>query len=608
HLAGQLSDDRVLSLSGTLVIDAQGTGPHRCRIFGSKPTRLGAVSCNGQPAVTVEAGGALDLLMPGPGRHQVTLSWGIDLSGDEQRRRAVLPLPYAGAVALTIDAATAGSFTGGLLVADPAQMGRWRLTGGGSVQVPLTWEPGRVGTDVATVFGVEQVVQAEIIDGPAPLRWVARLISRRGLMPERLEVILPTGWRLTQAASAGVLSIAEQPDGHVRLTLAPGTVDLACDGLRAVGAPLALPQVMGAAYQGGVVMVRGGVPFDLMAPISWRRLEDVEGLRRYAVPAPGLAVVPLTADSRWGMDVRSSTSVEMTDGRRPWTMVQTIDLVDQGGDLGDIGVQLPAGWSLTTVNADQPLRIRQLAGGGEVADLPAGSALTLVPQAVHVRVLRLTLTLTRLASGADTAGGALLPVLVTGGRRASHRLSLLSTAPIDTRITAGIPWRMDAGDTPALPAGALRAELLATGEPTPVQVAVSRLVPEVGAEAVLYLAPGLRDDHWCRVDLRLSVRSGEIETLRLDAPLLNDERMQILSEAVTRDIDAKVLRLRARVPLTGDHLLRVEGALDPTKLGTLARLTLTVGDDVVVPVRQVVVVQAPPQADLVLNAGPGALS
>ncbi|HEX3132204.1 MAG TPA: hypothetical protein VHX44_01325, partial [Planctomycetota bacterium] len=188
------------------------------------------------------------------------------------------------------------------------------------------------------------------------------------------------------------------------------------------------------------------------------------------------------------------------------------------------------------------------------------------------------------------------------------RLSLLSTAPIDTRITAGIPWRMDAGDTPALPAGALRAELLATGEPTPVQVAVSRLVPEVGAEAVLYLAPGLRDDHWCRVDLRLSVRSGEIETLRLDAPLLNDERIQILSEAVTRDIDAKVLRLRARVPLTGDHLLRVEGALDPTKFGTLARLTLTVGDDVVVPVRQVVVVQAPPQADLVLNAGPGALS
>ena len=147
----------------------------------------------------------------------------------------------------------------------------------------------------------------------------------------------------------------------------------------------------------------------------------------------------------------------------------------------------------------------------------------------------------------------------------------------------------------ALPVGALRADLLATGAPTPVQVTVSRLVPEVGAEAVLYLAPGLRDDHWCRIDLRLSVRSGEVEMLRLVAPLLNDARVQVLSPAVTREVDAPDLRLRARVPLIGDHLLRIEGALDPAKLGNLSRLTLTLGDDLVVPVRQVVVVQAPLQ-------------
>jgi hypothetical protein len=619
HLSGTLADDRVLTLSGTLVIDAQGSGPHRCRIFGTKPTRLSAISCNGQPAVTVEAGNALDLLMPGPGRHQVTLSWGIDLAGDDQKRQAILPLPYAGAVALTIDAATAGSFTNGHLVADPAQAGRWRLTGGASVHVPLIWEPGRVGSDAQAVFGVEQMVQAAIIDGPASLRWVARLINRRGLMPERLEVILPSGWRLTQAASPGVLAIAEQPDGHVRLTLAPGTSEVACDGLRAADAPLALPQIVGAAYQGGVLMIGGGVPFDLQAPPSWRRLDDVDGWWRFAVPAPGLAVSPLTAENRWGMDVQSSASIELTDGRRPWTMVQSIALADRGGDLGEIALQLPAGWSLTAIAADQPVRIRQLAGGGEVADLPAGSALTLVPQAVRVRALKMTLTLSRSVNVAEavaatvaTNSATVLPVLVTGGRRASHRLSLLSTAPIETRITAGVPWRMASGDVTTtgknLPVGALRADLLATGAPTPVQVTVSRLVPEVGAEAVLYLAPGLRDDHWCRIDLRLSVRSGEVEILRLVAPLLNDARVQVLSPAVTREVEAQDLRLRARVPLIGDHLLRIEGALDPAKLGNLSRLTLTLGDDLVVPVRQVVVVQAPPQADLVLSAGPGALT
>ncbi len=607
HLSGSLIDDRILTVHGTLVIDAHGKGPQRCRIFAVKPTRLGAITCNGQPAVTV-GGNTLDLLMPGPGRHQVTLSWGIDLTGDDQRRAAILPLPYAGAVALTIDAATAGSFTNGHLVADPAQAGRWRLTGGAAVHVPLIWEPGRVSSDAQSVFGVEQVVQAAIIDGPASLRWVARLINRRGLMPERLEVILPSGWRLTQAASPGVLSITEQADGHVRLTLAPGTSEVACDGLRAAGAPLALPQVVGAAYQGGVLMIGGGVPFDLQAPPSWRRLEDVDGWWRFAVPAPGLAVTPLTADNRWGMDVQSSASIELTDGRRPWIMVQSITLADRGGDLGEIALQLPAGWSLTAISADQSLRIRQLAGGGEVADLPAGSALTLVPQAVRLRALSVSLTLTR-AADASSASATVLPVLVTGGRRASHRLSLLSTAPIETRITAGAPWRMAGGEVAGkeLPLGALRADLLATGAPTPVQVTVSRLVPEVGAEAVLYLAPGLRDDHWCRIDLRLSVRSGEVELIRLAAPLLNDARVQVLSPGVTREVEAQDLRLRARVPLIGDHLLRIEGALDPAKLGSLTRLALTLGDDLVVPLRQVVVVQAPPQADLVLSAGPGSL-
>ena len=102
HVSGTLDDDRILSLTGTLVIDAHGTGPQRCRLFALRPPRLGAITCNGQPAVIVSgsataektakdkvAAPTLDLLLPGPGRHQVTLSWGIDLAGDDQRRHGV---------------------------------------------------------------------------------------------------------------------------------------------------------------------------------------------------------------------------------------------------------------------------------------------------------------------------------------------------------------------------------------------------------------------------------------------------------------------------------------------------------------------------------------
>jgi hypothetical protein len=609
HITGTLGGDRVLALQGSLVVNSHGPGPHRCQLFARRPSRIGEVMCDGQPAVVLNAGDGMDVLVPGDGVHQVTASWGIDLVGKDRDRKGDLPMPLAGAVTLTIDAATAGSFSGDALVADPAAPGRWRLVRGASAQVDVVWEPGRIGTDTSAVFGVEQIVQAEVLNGPSSFRWVARIIARRGAVPEQLEVVLPPGWRLTESASAGVLSLSELADGHVRLRLAPGTTEISCDGLRDFSAAVALPQIIGAAYQGGVVNLVGPSGFDVSAPSEWRRLEDglskTQPGRHYAVPAPGIGAVPQLGEARWGVDVRSSASVALTHTGDPWRMIQTIELAEHGPRLGDIDLQLPAGWRLETINADKPMWLRQLSGGGEVSELPPGSVITVVSQAVGVRAMTLTLSLSRV----DQANEQLLPVQVRGSRRSSHRLSLLSAQAIDAQITAVAPWRMDALGGPSLPTGVLRAELFATGELAPVRVVTRRLDPEVGVEAVLYLAPGLRDDHWARLDLRLHVRSGEVDVLRLDVPLLRDGRLQIISPTLRLDEEATTLRLRAGFPLIGEHLLRLEGALDPTKFGQLVRLGLRIGDPAVeVPVRQVVVIQAPPSADLVLQAGAGVMS
>ena len=629
QITGTLSDDRVLALHGSLVVNSHGLGPHRCQLFARRPSRIGEVMCDGQPAVVVNAGDGMDVLVPGDGTHQVTVSWGIDLAGKERDRKGPLPMPLAGAVTLTIDAATAGSFSGDTLVADPAAAGRWRLVRGASAQVDVVWEPGRLGVDTSAVFGVEQVVQAEVLNGPSSLRWVARIVARRGAVPEQLEVVLPAGWRLTESTSAGVLSLSEQADGHVRLRLAPGTTEISCDGLRALSAAVALPHIIGAAYQGGVVSLVSPLAFDISAPPEWRRLDDgvskVQRERRYAVPAPALGAVPQPGDARWGIDVRSSASVALTHPGAhtgdPWRMVQTIELAEHGPRLGDIDLQLPAGWRLESITADKPMWLRQLSGGGEVSELPPGSVVTVVSQTVGVRAMTLTLSLSRV----DQANDQLLPVHVRGSRRSSHRLSLLSAQAIDTQITAAAAWRMGALggqnsgqnngpiNTPNSESnqssGILRAELFATGELAPVRVLTRRLDPEVGVEAVLYLAPGLHDDHWARLDMRLNVRSGEVEVVRLDVPMLRDGRLQIISPTLRLDEEATTLRLRAGFPLIGEHLLRLEGALDPTKIGQLVRLGLRIGESAVeVPVRQVVVIQAPPSADLVLQAGPGALS
>ena len=611
RITGTLTDDSVVLVQGILVVDAQGAGPHLCRLFDQKPMRLGAILCNEQPAVLVANDKALDILIPGKGTHYVSMSWGIDLVGNDQRRKANLPLPLAGAVALSLDAKSAGSFTGDVFVADLTQAGRWRLVRGVSAQVPLMWEPGRLGQDASAIFGVDQVVQASVVAGPSPLRCAVRLVSRRGQMPERVEVKLPPGWRLTQPASPGVVGISEQSDSQVRINLAPGTSEFACDGVRAVGATVALPTIIGAVYQGGSVMLKSDQSFDVHAPMTWRRLDNDDGWRRYAVAGPGDGVIPEIGQARWGIDARSSASVVLTDGQQPWHMAQTITLSDNGSQVGDVDLQVPLGWRVLSVNSDQPVIIRQLAGGGDVAELPPGTTLSIVPRAVGVRSLSLSLSLERVDANVDHV----VPVVVRGHRRSSHRLTVLSTEPIESQIIPQAPWRMGSSEQHAYTNGALRAELFATGELVPLRIVTKRLQPDVGMEAVVYLAPGLDDQHWGRVDLRLRVRAGELNDLSITGPIIGDDRVQVLSETMSLERSVinppntksiNTLTLRARVPLVGDHLVRLEGALSADQLGTLSRLIVRVGEQNI-SVRQVIVVQAPPQADLVLNSGAGAL-
>ena len=273
-------------------------------------------------------------------------------------------------------------------------------------------------------YASDKKFQAEVLNGPSSFRWVARMVARRGAVPEQLEMVLPPGWRLTESASAGVLSLSELVDNHVRLRLAPGTTEISCDGLREFSAAVALPHIIGAAYQGGVVNLVGPSGFDISAPPEWRRLEDglskTQPGRHYAVPAPGIGAVPQLGEARWGVDVRSSASVALTHiGTHtgdPWRMIQTIELAEHGPRLGDIDLQLPAGWRLEAINADKPMWLRQLSGGGEVSELPPGSVITVVSQAVGVRAMTLTLSLSRV----DQANEQLLPVHVGGSRRSNQ--------------------------------------------------------------------------------------------------------------------------------------------------------------------------------------------
>jgi hypothetical protein len=653
-VAAVLHHDELLDCRGDLIA-VTAASPARIQLFAARPGELGAVTVDGAPGLVVQdAGGGVDVLIATTGRHALAVTWSQRLAGADptaagdaagRLRGGELALPVAAALQLSVTADTPGEFISDSLAAapgngDPGAAPRWISVAPAQPVLHLAWRPGAAADAAVTVFAAEQALAVVEQDGAKPFRWTARLDLRRGALANDLALTLPAGWTAT-VPGPGVIAITDVPGhpGSVVLRLDPAARTISLAGFAAHDAAIALPDITGAAWQPGVVTVAADTPQDCTPPPTWRAVADdsmpanghspaSQAWRRtFAAPGPdaGMTVIPLDP----GVLTTCRSAAALGLGPERWRLDQILH-IRPGSTVFSVPLRLPAGWRLVAMSSDFATTVPD---PGEVAP---GALITLpVPAGVgRGSDLAISAAFEREAPPATAAAEAveLVEYAAAGPVANSRRIIVTAAEPIAAEVHAQGQWHlvdapdggmgaMDAAPVAAVPGGDVVGELFATGDPTPLLVAAHAKPAAGEAEAVVYVAPAAAAT-WCRIDLRLVVRDGELGDLAVDAPLVRDADLQVHAEGfslvpATANAPATpgVLRLHAPARWRGERLLRIEGRLDPAAGACVPRIAVHALADAgsadpptELPLRTVAAAQAPAGPDLKWTPAPGALA
>ncbi len=624
RLTGMLRDDRRLVLCAELDVVAAAVEVSRCRLFARLPAALGSATLAGGPALTiVRDDGGLDLLLPGPGRHRAVVTWTVDLvDAADGSRVGSVPVPLAAGLAVTLESATVGELLGTGLTARTDQ--RWTLNAAIGRELVVAWHPGRQGGDEVAVWGLEQTVQValpDVLTAPRGWRWNISPTVLRGRLPSLLTVHLPTGWIIT-STGGGVLEVVPGATS-VRLRIDPAANRLELDGMAEATAALALPEVEGALWQGGRLVLNNAQRVDWQLPARWQLLPapaasassaaeqvaspalDPSGLRVFAVPGPdaGLRLVPITTVE----GLSSSITTTVAIGAERWRMEAQLVVQAGGDDCFSLPIRLPAGWRALSASCSVAARIAGADAGGALSDTPADGVLRIdLPQGLKpAGTVTIVVVLER-----DAVSGpqACTPPVLLGAERLSHRLVIASAPSLDLQI-AGSGWQQTpAAVVPASPAArALRTILETVGEAPPLTLIATAKPVVCDAEAVAWLLPLTGQQEaavWCRLDLRLTVSDGELDTLAVTLPLVPDT-VQLTDPTLVLVHEGGRTLLRASRPWRGERLVRIEGRLAASagpRIG-FPQIDVARVDGQVVPTVLFVALQAPEQLDLRLEPG-----
>jgi hypothetical protein len=610
RIAGRIEDDRRLRLHADLEVEAAAPGAAICRLFARAPDAIGLIILDDAPALQVRrADGGIDLLVPGPGRHRVGVTWTAELAdGADGARGGTLPLPLAAGLAAVIGAERDGDLLGEGLVARDGR--NWTLVTTGACDLALTWHPGRHGGETAAAWGLQQTVVMTLPDGagaPRPWRWTATPTVLRGQLPADLVLHLPAGWTATTPGS-GVREPSQAADGTLHLRVDPGASELVIDGVAAAGAAIALPAVDGAIWQGGRVVLTNAIRVDWVLPPRWRRVAtDTADWRAFAVPGPDAGLTLAAVAPASGLEAEVSTTVAL--GPERWRMDAEITVPSGAEPLFALPIRLPGGWRAVAGSCSLPARIAGADADGAFSETPADGVLRIaLPQGLSAGcvVIRLALEREPAIGPVDVA-----PPLVLAAHQGRHRLVVAAAPSHDVQVTAAGWRRDDAAQVPDSAGGrTVRAVLVAAGEAPALQLNATAKRAGCDAEAMVWLLPldgALETAVWCRIDLRLTVSDGELDAVAVELPLAAGSE-RLADPALTLVQEGARTLLRASRPWRGERLVRIEGRLaggNGRRVG-FPRLAIARDDGAAVPTILHVALQAPERLDLRLEPGPAA--
>ncbi len=503
-------------------------------LFAIRPQQFQAITVADRPGLLV--GDAV--LLPGSGRWPLRLSWSQPAPPDADAGWSLsLPLPLAAALDVVVTAPPDWEISGPGLVADGP--GRWRLT---STTHQLVGELRPAGSR-ARAWGASQSLVVRMPEAGAGGTFTWAMGDHDGALPDPLHLRLPPGFTATVGGEP-------QPDGSVLLHPARGRLP-AVEGIVAAGAAIDLPRFDGALWQGGVVSIATGEPTLLETPTGWLPVAEGalagNGLRHYAVAAPGHALVPTALVRGNGCDVRAAAAVTVGTGlvRAAWVLE-----VRSAVPMHRVDVQVPAGWRVVAAEA--------AGAAGATIDLPpedevqaAGWPLAVVLAKAADCVLTVVLTLERPA-------GDNLPLAVptiAGTVRSSARVLIVADPASEVSLAPPTgSWRLG----PAVNGGGFDAvaELLAGDDAPALQLAVRPRTLRLDAQAACWLLPR-GEDCLVRLDLRLAAAAGAVEGVDIVLPTA-------LGDGWTVESGGAVLhdgRLTWAAAWTGERLVRLAARL-----------------------------------------------
>lgn len=668
-ITGQIIDDQRLHLRAELAVVAVAPGASRCRLFTHLPQLLGSATLAGAPALMVAQGEGIDLLVPGPGRHAATITWTVELSPIPIAVAAAtsattsaagsvsgnLPLPVAAGISVTIESRSPGTFTGAGFAAVNEQ--QWTLVQPTVEVLSVAWHPGRRSGEEVAAWGVAQVLSVTLADdlaAPRAWQWSATPQLLRGHLPTVVTVRFPAGWIVT-GSGGGVLHVTPAADGSVLLSVNPAVGSLQLDGVAPAESPLALPTVVDARWQGGRVVVTNAEQADWILPARWQRLalrdDPVDGpaasklaaskllsskltasssYRAFSVPGPdaGLLIVPTSAVA----GVTNTTTTLLAIGASLWRLETRIIVQAGSTDLFTLPIQLPSGWRAISATCSLPARIAGADAGGALSETPADGVLQIaLPNGLtRAAPAVITIVLERDPPGSAPTGSektpiqSITPPVMRGTQRQQHRMTIVGAPNLELEVTASGWQRATDVALPATTAArTVRTIVNAVGEAPPLTVTVRAKPAVCEADVVAWLLPlsgggetlsgtpastgAVETVVWCRLDLRLTVSDGELDSLLVNLPLLPDT-IQLSDPTVALVRDGERTVLHASQPWRGERLLRIEGRLAIPAGPRIAFPQLKIAriDGQAVPMTLHVAVQAPERLDLKLEPGAAA--
>jgi len=561
QVIGIIGDDDRIQMHAILTVIANGPF-QSCPLFSTPPSYRGITTIDGEAAMTVvdcqsakidsvnsaSLLSVVNLILPHSGRHVVILDWSSKC--EENGGNLELPLPLAAVLELKIHSSISGKITGEDLRL--CEDGSYRLIHHVN-QLKFHWQQGER-REAANLFGMSQQLNLRVEGGQRQFSWIGRWDIRQGNIPTKLDLTLPAGWvPVMSNYGATVLNVQ---GNQLHLLCSAGSEIVGFQGFLSNEAEIALPHIHQALWENGELNILSDQALDIQPPARWEVLDPTSphGVElRFSIPGPehSTKIITLGSIRHFGCDC----SAWLLLGTDKYILEQSLILMP-GSDQYQFKVRTPEGWHITTLTVPEGMSCP------DISTIKSGDIIAISSPHGSIEKSEWKIHLIMERKSTDHLSLNLASIIETTAQ--FTRLDIVYGPALDIHAEPIFPWQTAAPGT-LISANYIAntsniIQLVAATSPSPIPLEITHHSINLDADIVYNVVPnGIKS--WCRVDMRIQAREGELQDLVMEAPWSQESGIQISAPwTITPQHDGNYL-LHAAESWNGVRLLRIEGSM-----------------------------------------------